>query len=203
MTNAEMKEEVKFTGEYEGAALAKQLFLYDKKNKDRIWLVCAEVDVEIDLKLLQKYLGVGSGNLRAADLDTLWKYLGCKKGLVNYFSIVNDVENKVKMIYDKKLYESKWQSFHPMDNAASTCINVEGVNKIKELTGRDDSNFEFMDFEALKGSAPAAGGGEPKKPKPDKSKQQKKKGGDVVVDADGGENKGKQQGKKLTDEEKK
>ena len=121
-----------------------------------MWLVCAEVDEEVDLKALTKHVGVGSGNLRAADLDSLYKYLGCRKGLVNYFSIVNDTENKVKVIYDKKLYESKWQSFHPMDNAASTCINVDGVNKIKELTGRDDSNFEIMDFVALKGGTGGA-----------------------------------------------
>lgn len=137
-----------------------------------MWLVCAEVDEEVDLKALTKHVGVGSGNLRAADLDSLYKYLGCRKGLVNYFSIVNDTENKVKVIYDKKLYESKWQSFHPMDNAASTCINVDGVHKIKELTGRDDSNFEIMDFVALKGAggAPAGGGAKAAKEKPAKEK---------------------------------
>jgi len=131
MTNAEMHGAIKFPGEYAGAALAKQLFLHDKKNKERLFLVCAEVDQEVDLKALSKHLGVGSGNLRGADADVLYKILGCRKGMVNYLSIVNDVEKKVKVLYDKKVYEAKWQSFHPMDNSASTCINVDGVNKIK------------------------------------------------------------------------
>jgi hypothetical protein len=119
------------------------------------------------LKALSKHLGVGSGNLRGADADSLYKYLGCRKGMVNFFSIVNDVEKKVKVIYCKKLYEAKWQSFHPMDNTASTCINVDGVNKIKELAGRDDASFEIMDFVALAGGD-AAGGAK------DQAAQQKK-----------------------------
>jgi Ala-tRNA(Pro) deacylase len=44
----------------------------------------------VDLKGLNKYLKVGSGNLRAADQETLTETLGCRKGTVNYFSILND-----------------------------------------------------------------------------------------------------------------
>ncbi len=58
--------------------LAKQLFLHDKKKKEKMWLVCAAVDTTIDMKGLSKYLKVASGNLRGGDADSLWKYLGCK-----------------------------------------------------------------------------------------------------------------------------
>lgn len=77
-TNAVMKEVVKWDGEYSGAMLAKQLFLFDKKKKENMWLLCAGVDTEVDMKGLNKYLPVGSGNLRGADLESLEKYLGCK-----------------------------------------------------------------------------------------------------------------------------
>jgi Ala-tRNA(Pro) deacylase len=103
--------------------LAKQLFLWDKKNKDSVWLVCAAANSEFDMKEFNKYLKVGSGNLRGADEDVLEKLLGCKKGMVNFFSIVNDVEKKVKLIIDQKLVDAEWASFHPMDNTGSTCIN--------------------------------------------------------------------------------
>lgn len=83
MTNAEMIEAVKFEGDHANTLLAKQLFLHDKKKKENMWLVCAGVDTEVDMKALNKYLPCGSGNLRAADLESLEKYLGCKKGLVS------------------------------------------------------------------------------------------------------------------------
>lgn len=76
---------------------------------------------------------------------------------MNYFSIVNDKANAVRVIYDKALSEAEWQSFHPMDNTGSTVINREGVDKIKELCGRDDSNYEIYDFASntpATGSAP-------------------------------------------------
>jgi hypothetical protein len=62
---------VKFEGEHANTVLAKQLFLHDKKKKENMWLVSAAVDTEVDMKALNKYLGVGSGNLRAADAEAL------------------------------------------------------------------------------------------------------------------------------------
>ena len=32
----------------------------------------------------------------------------CFLGMVNFFSIVNDVERNVKVLYDKALYEAPW-----------------------------------------------------------------------------------------------
>jgi len=131
-------------------AMAKHLFLHDKKKKDQqFWLVVAKPDEPIDLKMLAKYVSVSPGNFRGADADSLDKYLGCQKGNVNYFSIVNDkAANKVKVLYSKALLEWEWQSFHPMDNTASTCINRAGVQKIRELSGKTDS-FEVVDFADL------------------------------------------------------
>ena len=100
MTNEEMINVVKFEGEHAGAVLAKQLFMYDGKKKENMWLICAAVDTEVDIKALNKYLPCSSGKLKAADLGSLKKYLGCEKGLVNYFSIVNDTRNCVSVLVD-------------------------------------------------------------------------------------------------------
>jgi len=108
MKNEEMLAAIKFEGEHASAMLAKQLFLHDKKNKDRMWLVCAGLTTTIDLKALSKKVGVGSGNLRGADADSLYKYLGCKQGMVNFYSTVNDSGRNVKVLYDKALYEAPW-----------------------------------------------------------------------------------------------
>lgn len=108
MTNEEMKKIVKFEGEHAGANLGKNLFLYDRKKKNKFWLVCAEVDTDVDLKALNRYLPVPSGKLSYGSEEDLMKYLGCTKGGVNFFSVLNDKENFVEVIYDKKLYGCKW-----------------------------------------------------------------------------------------------
>ena len=73
--------------------------------------------------------------------------------------MVNDVEKKVKVILDQKLMDAEFVSFHPMDNSASTAINKDGINKLKEISGRDDSNWEVLDFSTI---VPAAGAEEVK-----------------------------------------
>ena len=65
-----------------------------------MWMVCASTDTNIDLKALNKYLPCASGSLRAADHDSLEKYLGCRQGMCNYFSMINDTGKNVKMIID-------------------------------------------------------------------------------------------------------
>ena len=95
-----MIETVKFDGEHANTVLAKQLFLHDKKKKESMWLICAAVDNDFDLKDLNKYLPCGSGNLRGADPESLEKYLGCRKGTVNYYSMINDTTKAVKIIMD-------------------------------------------------------------------------------------------------------
>jgi len=148
-TNAEMVATVKFDGEHANTVLAKQLFLHDKKKKENMWLVAAAVDTEVDMKALSKHLGVGSGNLRGADAESLENILGCRKGVVNYFAMINDTEKKVKIIVDQRLMDAEFASFHPMDNTGSTAVNKEGILKLKELAGRDDTNWNVLDFSSL------------------------------------------------------
>lgn len=86
--------------------------------------------------------------------------------------MINDTDKKVKILLDKRLLEVESVSFHPMDNSGSTAIRKDGIMKLKELSGRDDTHFEVIDFVALAG-APAAGGGAAKQkpakePKKDK-----------------------------------
>ena len=70
-----------------------------------------------------------------------------------------------------------------MDNTASSAINKDGIMKLKELSGRDDTTFEVLDFSTISNVTTESG------PKPEK---QNKKG-----------KAGQTQGVKLTAEEKK
>ena len=170
---------VKFTGKHEGTLLAKQLFFWDKKNKEKLVLVCAAHDTKIVSKEVAKRVGVKPDNLRMADSEPLEKYLGCRQGMVNYYSIVNDISNQVIVVMDQRLLSAPFASFHPMDNTGSTAISPDSIHKIASIMKRDDSNFIIMDFgEAAPATANA-------KPVPQKNKPKV------------------EQGKKLTAEEKK
>ncbi len=48
--------------------------------------------------------------------------LGVKPGSVNLFSIMNDSEDKVKLILDRKVHEAENIGVHPMDNTATVRI---------------------------------------------------------------------------------
>jgi hypothetical protein len=45
--------------------------------------------------------------------------------------------------------DGKFVSFHPMDNTASTAISTSSILKIKDIVGRNDKNFEIIDFKTL------------------------------------------------------
>ena len=95
-----MLEKVKFTDKYEYAKFAINLFLADKKKKENMWLVCASHDTKIDMKLLTKKFGCGSGNLRGGGAEVMEATLGVKAGAVNLFSVINDKENKINLVID-------------------------------------------------------------------------------------------------------
>lgn len=123
-----MLEKVVFEDEYKSTKFAKNLFLYDKKKKDRMWLVICAHDTQFDMKELTKSFKVGSGNLRGANADLMESLLGAKAGAVNLFSIVNDSDKKINLVMDKRLMEDfELVGFHPMDNNFTTAIKRESI----------------------------------------------------------------------------
>jgi hypothetical protein len=103
LTMDDMVQKVHFEGKPkdEGIIYAKNLFLNNKKAKDYIWLVVAANETVIDMKGLEKFVGCKSGNLRGADQDKLFATLGCKRGGINLFSLMNDKDGlAIELIID-------------------------------------------------------------------------------------------------------
>ena len=151
-----MLEKVKFEGEFASTKFAKNLFLYDKKKKERIWLVIAAHDTQFAMKFLEKHLKCSSGSLRGADAELLESLLLVKGGSVNLFSIMNDPEKKVHVILDKTLFDNQFVGFHPMQNDYTTAIGSGDMRKILSLAGRSASDFTELDFASLEQAQPAA-----------------------------------------------
>ena len=130
-----MLETVKFEGVYADTKFAKNLFLYDKKKKERLWLVICAHDTAFSMKALEKSFGIKNGDLRGADPEILESTLGVKGGSVNLFAIINDKDNKVKLVIDHTLLNNfEYVGFHPMQNDYTTAIKRESVQKIIDLS---------------------------------------------------------------------
>jgi len=118
-----------------------------------MWLVICAHDCAFNMNDLTKFLGVGSGNLRGADPEVMEAIIGAKAGGVNLFAILNDPDNKVKLVMDQNLYTNfEFVGFHPMQNDHTTAIKREDVKKIIDISKHEPLN---VDFTTLGGGAAA------------------------------------------------
>ena len=151
----EMNEHVKFTGAFAKTEFAKNLFYQDKKKK-KMYLVVAAGSTETDLKAMWKKIGATGGNVRAAGEDVLEEVLGCKKGGVTLFSIVNDVNKEVTLIVDQRLWDHfDYVGFHPMVNTATISISRDDMKKVIEISGHEPTIIDFADMAGGATQAPA------------------------------------------------
>ncbi len=153
-TVADMVEHCKFEKE---TTLAKNLFLKDKKKKN-LYLVVAQHDTEVDLKVLAEHLGTGKSNLRGGDEKDMLEILGCKPGSVNLFSLMNDTEEKVKVLLDKKIADAERVAVHPMENTATAGVGKAFVEYVFEASSHqpDVIDFSALAEKVLKAQAEAA-----------------------------------------------
>ena len=117
-----VKESKRLRGDLLGAH-TKNLFLKDKK--DRLWLVVALEDKDVDLKALRKE--IGAAQLSFGKPDLLSRILGLEPGSVTPFGVINDTDRQVTVILDKGLLEFDTLNFHPLTNTATTQITPKGL----------------------------------------------------------------------------
>jgi len=104
-------------------AHSKNLFLKDKKQQ--LWLVVCLEDRQIDMKTLRHKIGAAA--LSFAKPDLLQEVLGVTPGSVTPFSLINDIENCVRVILDAELMSDDFLNFHPLTNTRTTQISPGGL----------------------------------------------------------------------------
>ncbi len=109
----------------------KNLFLKDKKGG--LWLVVLRDDFRLDLNALSKQIGsprfsFGSGELLIATL-------GVPPGSVTPFSLINDPENKVRVVLDAAMLEREPVNFHPLRNDRTIAIRAADLLKFIAACG--------------------------------------------------------------------
>ncbi len=105
-------------GDLSGAH-AKNLFLKDKKGV--LWLVVCLEDREINMKDLKNR--IGSAHLSFGKPDILLEILGVEPGSVSPFTLLNDRDQRVRVVLDREMMAHKLMNFHPLENTATTQIS--------------------------------------------------------------------------------
>ncbi|KAI6693840.1 hypothetical protein NL676_021550 [Syzygium grande] len=136
-----------------GAALSKNLFLKDKKQ--RFYIVSALADTKVDLKGTQpvmqfneffcQRLGLGKGGLRLAPEEALGEILQVPLGCVTPFALVNESASHVSLLLDQGFKSQQGCLFHPLSNDTSISLNTFSLDMFLKSIGRDPS---YVDLEA-------------------------------------------------------
>jgi len=120
---------------------SKNLFLKDKAGE----YVLVSALGSTTIKLNQLHKRIGTKRLSFGKADALLELLGVVPGSVTVFSVLNDTENKVRLILDKALFDHDAVWFHPMRNTASTRIAPQDIVKFAEATGHKPTLIDFSE----------------------------------------------------------
>lgn len=133
-----VEESKALRGDLPGAH-SKNLFLKDKKGD--YWLVVTLEDREIDLKTLRRQ--IGAAQLSFARAERLKDVLGIDPGSVTPFALINDSENRVRVVLDAEMMACETLNYHPLTNTASTTITPEGLMTFIRSCGHQPSVLQL------------------------------------------------------------
>lgn len=120
----------------------KSLFLKDKKGA--LWLVVTLEDRALDLKHLHKH--IGAGRLSFAKPELLWEVLGVRPGAVTPFALINDREQRLRVVLDAGMLRHDPLNYHPLENDATTAIASGDLERFIAACGHRPL---IVDFDAL------------------------------------------------------
>jgi Ala-tRNA(Pro) deacylase len=99
--------------------------LFCKDDKGTLWLIVALEDAVINLKAAPDK--IGSKRLTFGKPELLLEVLGVEPGSVTPFGLINDKEQRVRVILDHAMMREEVLNFHPLKNDATTSIRSEDL----------------------------------------------------------------------------
>ena len=112
----------------------KNLFLIDRKN--RLFLVSAEENANVDLKRLHSKIGA-SGRFSFGKPELLTATLGVPPGSVTAFALINDGQQRVCVVFDSELMHHATINCHPLENTATTNIARDDLLRFIRACGHE------------------------------------------------------------------
>ncbi|MBY0420810.1 MAG: prolyl-tRNA synthetase associated domain-containing protein [Parvularculaceae bacterium] len=112
---------------------SKNLFLKDKA--DRLFLVSALAETEVDLVALGKRLG-SKGRLSFGRPELMTATLGVTPGAVTPFALINEgARGLARFVLDAHILARDPMWFHPLENTASTAVSPAGFLRFLAAVG--------------------------------------------------------------------
>ncbi len=124
---------------------SKNLFLKDAK--DRLWLISALGETQIDLKRLHPV--IGSARLSFGNAGLMEETLGVTPGSVTAFALVNDKDHRVTFVLDAALAASDPVNFHPLTNTATTGVCQADFRRFLTALGREPIIVDFAELKRI------------------------------------------------------
>ena len=108
----------------------KNLFLTNTKA-DIFILVIVPANEKTDLKKIAGI--VGEKRVTFAREEKLYELMQLNPGAVSIFGLINDKENKIELMIDKRVYNAEKVKFHPNRNNATLQLTNEMFHKYIDI----------------------------------------------------------------------
>ncbi len=106
------------------AEICKNLFLKNSA-KTQYYLLLMDGNKKFDSKVISHQ--IGSTRLSFAPEEDMVSYLGIHPGSVSVMGLINDTDNKVKLIIDSSLLEKEYFCCHPCKNTSTLKFRTEDI----------------------------------------------------------------------------
>ena len=109
-----------------GCEICKNLFLTNRQMTE-VWLLLMPGEKPFKTKLLSKQ--IGSARLSFASAEQMLQYLDITPGSVSVLGLMNDKENKVRLLIDRDLLTQESIGMHPCINTSSLRMKTEDLTE--------------------------------------------------------------------------
>ncbi len=124
-----------------GVGICKNLFLCPR-NKSQYYILVMPGDKPFKTKELSSQ--IGSSRLSFAGEVEMEEFLDITPGSVSVLGLMNDTENRVRLLVDQDLLKEEWFGCHPCINTSSLKLHTSDVfEKIVPATGHDVTVVEL------------------------------------------------------------
>lgn len=107
-----------------GTSICKNLFLCNTQ-KTNFYLLVMPGDKKFQTKIVSKQLGVA--RLSFATEDFLLEFMDITPGSVSIIGLMNDKENRVRLLIDKDLLDNEFFACHPCINTSSMKMYTKDI----------------------------------------------------------------------------